>query len=180
MVDTRRTRARNDRPVNDGAVVYWMQRDQRVSDNWALLYAQKKALERSVPLLVLFNLVPTFGKATLRQYDFMLKGLGEVEQKLQTLNIPFIVVTGEPDVTIPEFVKRNRVGEVVVDFNPLRFVNQWRTNVADALSIAFTEVDAHNIVPCWEASHKQEFAAYTIRPKIQRKLTEFLTPFPAL
>ena len=29
-------------------VLYWMSRDQRVEDNWALLYAQKIALEEKV------------------------------------------------------------------------------------------------------------------------------------
>lgn len=27
--------------TSGGAVVYWMSRDQRVADNWALLYAQE-------------------------------------------------------------------------------------------------------------------------------------------
>ena len=48
------------------------------------------------------------------------------------------------------------------------------------LSIPFIEVDAHNIVPCWLASPKQEWAAYSFRPKITRVLDEFLTPLPAL
>lgn len=39
-------------------------------------------------------------------------------------------------------------------------------------------MDAHNIVPCWHASTKQEFAARTIRFKINKKLEEFLTEFP--
>lgn len=42
------------------------------------------------------------------------------------------------------------------------------------------QVDAHNIVPCWEASDKLEYAARTIRPKITNKLTSFLTEFPAM
>ena len=40
------------------------------------------------------------------------------------------------------------------------------------------KVDAHNIVPCWEASPKLEYAARTIRPKIQKQLPTFLTEFP--
>lgn len=40
------------------------------------------------------------------------------------------------------------------------------------------QVDAHNIVPCWVASAKQEYSAYTIRRKIQAQLPEFLTEFP--
>ena len=42
------------------------------------------------------------------------------------------------------------------------------------------EVDAHNIVPCRVASEKQEWAAYTLRPKIRRLLPAFLDEFPAL
>jgi deoxyribodipyrimidine photo-lyase len=41
-------------------------------------------------------------------------------------------------------------------------------------------VDAHNVVPCWEASPKLEYAARTIRPKIHAKLAEYLTEFPPL
>ena len=41
-------------------------------------------------------------------------------------------------------------------------------------------MDAHNIVPCWIASQKQEYGAYTLRPKIRRLLPEFLTPLPKL
>lgn len=40
-------------------VVYWMQRDQRVQDNWAMIYAQKMALHHKVPLSVVFCLLPT-------------------------------------------------------------------------------------------------------------------------
>jgi deoxyribodipyrimidine photo-lyase len=57
-----------------------MSRDQRVQDNWALLYAQKLALKQKLPLYVCFSLVPTFLGATLRHYSFLLEGLREVEK----------------------------------------------------------------------------------------------------
>lgn len=41
-------------------------------------------------------------------------------------------------------------------------------------------VDAHNIVPVWAASDKQEYAARTIRNKIVSKLSDYLTEFPPL
>ena len=41
-------------------------------------------------------------------------------------------------------------------------------------------MDAHNVVPCWEASKKQEYAAHTFRPKFLRLLPEFLTEYPEL
>ena len=40
------------------------------------------------------------------------------------------------------------------------------------------QVDAHNIVPCWEASPKLEYGARTIRPKITKQLSSYLTEFP--
>lgn len=36
--------------TNDGPVIYWMSRDQRSADNWALLYAKAQALELKRPL----------------------------------------------------------------------------------------------------------------------------------
>eukprot|EP00971_Amphidinium_carterae_P087437 1729958-Amphidinium_carterae.1 len=58
--------------------VYWMSRDQRVQDNWALLHAHELAQLAGGTLVVVFFLVPTFADATLRQFDFMLRGLKEV------------------------------------------------------------------------------------------------------
>ena len=176
-----RIRSRNTNSVNgNGAVMYWMQRDQRVHDNWALYYAYQKAKEREVPLLVVFNLVPRFGEATHRHYDFMIRGLKEVSQQCKQLSIPFTITTGEPKETIPLFVNTYGVGELVVDQNPLRFTDYWRQEVADKITIACTEVDAHNIVPVWHASDKLEFAAHTLRPKIHRQLATWLTAIPAV
>jgi len=163
-----------------GPVVYWMQRDQRAQDNWALLYAQAQAKERGVQLAVVFNLVESYGNASMRQYDFMLQGLKKTAVELAQKHIPFVLLHGNPTETIPAFVKKYAVGELVCDFNPLREPQTWSTNVAQSLSIKMTEVDAHNIVPCRVVSDKQEYAAYTFRPKIHKQLKDFLTDFPAL
>jgi len=159
-------------------VVYWMSRDQRVHDNWALIFAQEMALERKAPLIVVFCLLPEFLGATIRQYGFMLKGLKEVEEKLRERSIPFYVLTGQPGIEIPAFIKRCSAAELVTDFDPLRIKLNWKAEVAEKTDITFYEVDTHNIVPCWIASPKQEYAAYTIRPKIKRLLPEFLEEFP--
>ena len=58
------------------------------TDNWALIYAQKLAMKRSVPLMVCFCLVPKFLDATIRQFGFMLKGLREVEQVRTIIQSP--------------------------------------------------------------------------------------------
>jgi len=157
-----------------------MSRDQRSEDNWALLWAQQKALERRTGLAVVFCLVPDFLGATLRQYAFMLKGLETLEKRLKAKQIEFFLITGPPGKKVPEFVGRCGAKLLVCDFDPLRAKRQWKNQIASRITIPFNEVDAHNIVPCWIASDKCEYAAYTFRPKIRRLIPEFLEDFPQL
>ncbi|XP_034650866.1 deoxyribodipyrimidine photo-lyase-like [Drosophila subobscura] len=163
-----------------GGVVYWMSRDGRVQDNWALLFAQRLALKLELPLAVVFCLVPKFLNATIRHYKFMMGGLQEVEQQCRELGIPFHLLLGPAVDRLPEFVRSKHVGAVVCDFAPLRVPRKWVEDVAKALpkNVPLTQVDAHNVVPLWVASDKQEYAARTIRNKINSKLGEFLSEFP--
>jgi deoxyribodipyrimidine photo-lyase len=180
MVNPKRVHAIREGSVRGGPVAYWMSRDQRASDNWALLYAQQVALDRQLPLLVVFCLAPSFLGATRRQYAFLLRGLQEVEANLAEHNIPFHLLKGSPAKELPAFVAAQGVGQLVSDFDPLRIKRLWKDAVAKGIDIPFFEVDAHNIIPCWVASTKQEYAARTMRPKIHGALGEFLQPFPPL
>ena len=45
------------------SVLYWMVRDKRVYDNWALIEAQKIALENNAPLKVCFNTDNNYSEA---------------------------------------------------------------------------------------------------------------------
>ena len=163
-----------------GPVIYWMSRDQRMHDNWALLYAQDLALEIKEPLIVIFCLLPGFLNATLRQYGFMLKGLEILEKELADYNIPFFLLKGEPGNEIPEFIKSVKAGTLVADFDPLKIKRIWKREVAKKIKIPFYEVDAHNIVPSLYVSGKEEYGAYTIRPKIYKALPEFLVDYPEI
>jgi hypothetical protein len=161
-------------------VVYWMSRDQRVADNWALLHAQARAKASGGPLVVVFNLVPSYLGAAVRAYGFMLRSVRQVEADLAALNIPFRVLLGQPRENVAGFANAIGASALVADFNPLRINAAWRKDVAAALApgIAMDVVDAHNIVPCWLASDKQEVGARTIRRKIHTKLYEYVKPFP--
>jgi deoxyribodipyrimidine photo-lyase len=165
-------------PFQNGPVVYWMSRDQRARDNWALFYARQKAVKAKVPLCVVFCLVDDFLSAPLRHYSFMLSGLRETAHTLEAKNIPFFMLAGEPGREIPAFVKKNRAGMLVTDFDPLRIKRKWKKEVLSSVDVPFVEIDAHNIVPCRKASGKKEYAARTIRPKIREKLGDYLTGFP--
>lgn len=175
-----RVRKINNQEIGKGPIIYWMSREQRVNNNWSLLYAQRLAIEHQSSLLVVFNIVPHFLEATYRQYDFMIKGLQEVEENLTKLKIPFKLLRGEPVDNLNNFSAKIKAGAIVSDFDPLTIKTKWRKEVAAKISCAFFEVDAHNIVPCWLVSNKAEFGAYTIRPKIKKLLATFLTPYPKL
>ncbi|MBN1929692.1 MAG: deoxyribodipyrimidine photo-lyase [Chlorobiaceae bacterium] len=177
-IDERRARRLNQREDGRGPVICWMSRDQRVRHNWALLFACRKASQLKQPLEVVFTLAPAFLGAPMRHYDFMFRGLREVETGLRALGVPFTVLFGEPGETLPEFAAKRNAGALVADFSPLKLVRGWKQAAAPRLSCAFYEVDAHNIVPCWLASPKQEYAARTIRPKLNALRGEFLTGFP--
>ncbi|MBK9249579.1 MAG: deoxyribodipyrimidine photo-lyase [Ignavibacteria bacterium] len=167
-------------PRKSGAILYWMSRDQRVHDNWALLYAQEIALSLQVPLVVVFCLSSGFLSATLRQYGFMLRGLEEVERTLLNYNISFHLLHGAAEEVLVEFVQHHNISQVICDFDSLKIKRKWQKKVASLINVPLIEVDAHNIVPCRFVSQKVEFGAYTIRPKIKRLLPEFLKEFPKL
>lgn len=180
LINQNRIRILKINESSSGPVVLWMSRDQRMNDNWALLFAQELAIKQKSPLAVIFCLVPRFLNATIRQYGFMIKGLQEVEKDLKKKNIPLFLLTGSPEIEIPRFVNTYKPGTVVADFCPLSINRGWKKSVIKNLNISFYEVDAHNIVPCWTASSKQEYSAYTLRLKLRRLLPDFLDAFPSL
>lgn len=106
-------------------IVYWMSRNQRVEDNWALLYAQSLGLGNSLPLHVVFCLADKFLDATIRHYKFMLDGLKEVQSDCSNLNITFHLLRGNVGDQLPKFVRNHKMGAVVCDMSPLRIHRAW-------------------------------------------------------
>jgi len=144
-----------------------------------MLYAQQIALEADAPLAVCFSLVEQYLGAGVRHFGFMIRGLKEVEEECEALGIPFYLLRGNAQETIPEFVQQHQVGCVVTDYSPIRITREWRDGVAEKLNpLPVLEVDAHNVVPVWEASPKQEVGARTLRPKITKQLPIYCTDFP--
>ena len=126
-----------------GGVTYWMGRDARVQDNWALLHAAELAAKHGLPLSVVYCMPPPSGpEATLRRYDFLLGGLAEVEAELGGLGVPFRLLRGAPADEVPAFAKRHGVRAIVTDFSPLRAPRGWKEAVAAALpATPLIEVD---------------------------------------
>ncbi len=163
-----------------GPIVYWMSRDQRIEDNWAIIFGLELAKDRNQPFIIVFNLVKTFLDASYRQFYFMVNGLKEVQLKSKEFNIPFKLLFGDPLDNIPKFLQDIKAGALITDFDPLKIKRFWKQRISQKIDIPIYEVDAHNIVPVLQASDKLEFAAYTYRPKIKKLLPYFLEDYPEI
>ena len=112
--------------IHEGkGVVYWMFRDMRVYDNWALQLAQSLAIEDGLPLYVVYCLAPDLPHPTRRRVDFLFGGLKEVERDLEAQNIGFRLLCGEPKIEIPAFLEAIQANLLVTDHCPLRFFKVW-------------------------------------------------------
>jgi len=171
-----------------GDVVYWMARDQRADDNWALLRAAALAKEGGASARVVFALRAGGETSSERALDFGLKGLVETERALIAKGFAFDLLelgaaapaaAGE---AVAAFAKEHEASHVVCDFSPLREARAGVDALVEALpaAVGASLVDAHNVVPVWEASPKQEVGARTLRKKITDQLPRYLKDFPPL
>jgi len=174
MIEESRIRPLNDRPVRPGRfVLYWMQAAQRAEYNHALEHAVQLADRASLPVVVLFALAD-YPEANLRHYHFMLQGLREVADSLRDRGIRLVIRRAPPAESVSDLAPD--AVRIVVDAGHLRIQRQWRASAADAAPCLMEQVETNLIVPVDLASHKEEFSAGTFRPRITRRLPEFLRP----
>ena len=149
-----------------------------------MLYAQELALLHKRPLVVVYNLVLGYLGGGMPQQIFKLQGLQAVAKELQEKGISFALINSQDVETsgkdLVHFLEDLEPGVVVTDFSPIRAQLDWVKMLGKALECSVQMVDAHNIVPVWIASPKQEYGAYTLRPKLHKLLSEYLEDFPKL
>jgi deoxyribodipyrimidine photo-lyase len=163
------------RPDPDGrCVVYWMQRSQRSLDNPALEVAVQAANLLGKPCVVFLAPVPFYPHANLRHYSFLNQGIPSIAERLAERGIGF-VLRRFPFHHVLEFCAEVQAALVVSDENPMREPESWRKKVAERLRVPFWTVDADVIVPS-KLLMKEQYAAYTARPVINRLLPDFLQP----
>ncbi|OEL29815.1 hypothetical protein BAE44_0009166 [Dichanthelium oligosanthes] len=98
-----------------GPVVYWMLRDQRLADNWALVHAAGLAAA-SAPAFALFPRPFLLG-ARRRQLGYLLRGLRRLAADARSRGIPFFLLEGGP-AEVPALVRRLGASALVADFSP--------------------------------------------------------------
>ncbi len=173
MISSARLKTLVDAPAHaDGRyVLYWMQQSQRAVFNPALEFAVEQANERDLPVLVCFGLT-AFPEANARHYDFMLRGLAEVRDRLATRGIAFVIRK-----TPPHDLARQLSADaalVVCDRGYLKIQRTWRAKLAEGLARRLVQVEGDVVVPVERASDKHEYAARTIRPRIHRVWDDYL------
>ena len=109
MIDPSRIRTLKAGAFGGKAVLYWMIRDKRVSDNWSLLVAQQIAIKNKVPLIVCCQFIGNFPDSNIRQNGFLFKGLLETRHTLQKLNIEFLFLQGRPEKVINQLIETVRI-----------------------------------------------------------------------
>ncbi len=177
MIHDERIKMLNQKESQDKPfVIYWMQSAQRTEYNHALEYAIQQANHLHKPLIVYFGLTDDFPEANQRHYRFLLEGLKEVRLALAKRNIALLIRKTSPEKGAWEL--SSLAAFMVVDRGYLRIERQWRDAIADQVQCPIAQVETNIIVPVESASSKEEYAAATLRPKINKLLPYFTLPLP--
>jgi len=153
-------------------VLYWMQMFKRASHNYALNFAIKMANERRLPLVVYEGLKFYYPWASDRIHTFILEGVAEKQAEFSERGIRYIFYLQrnkrDPRNTVAKLAREAAL--LVTDDYPCFIIPEHNERIAQ-LKLPVHTVDANGMVPL-SALPKEEYAAYTIRPKINRLLPD--------
>ncbi len=153
-------------------VLYWMQMFKRASHNYALNFAIQMANERQLPLVVYEGLKFYYPWANDRIHTFILEGVAEKQPEFSERGIRYIFYLQrnkrDPRNTVAKLAREAAL--VVTDDYPCFIIPEHNQRIAE-LKLPVYAVDANGMVPL-SALPKEEYAAYTIRPKLNRLLPD--------
>ena len=176
-----RIRKLNDAPFRENAdfVLYWSQMNRRANGNHALDYAIELANERDLPVLFYEGLTCTYTEANDRLHTFILEGVPDTERALQRRHVgyAFYLRRRRKDRNDVVYELARQAAAVVTDDYPTFIAAAHNARVPEKMDVAYFAVDSSCVVPMNHFT-KREYAAYTIRPKIQKVLAEHLHPAP--
>jgi deoxyribodipyrimidine photo-lyase len=176
-----RVRILNSAPVREPAqyVLYWTQMNRRVPVNQALEYAAEQANSLGLPLLVYEGLGCTYQYANDRLHTFVLEGVPDTEKRLKARGIGygFYLRPRKKDPNNVLYKLAEHAALVVTDDYPVFIAPIHNASVPEKIGVAYHAVDASCIVPM-SRHEKRNYGAYTIRPRINKMLPEYLKPLP--
>ena len=169
----------NDEEINGKAryVLYWMQMFKRVENNHALIWAIRKANELKLPLVVYEGLKYYYPWASDRLHTFILEGVEEKREHFAKLGIRYVFYlqanSKSPKQTVARIAKEAAL--IVTDDYPCFIIPHHNEVVSAKSKVAVHAVDSCGIIPM-SKFEREEYAAYTIRPKINSVLDRYLKP----
>jgi deoxyribodipyrimidine photo-lyase len=170
----------NNRAINPGAryVLYWMQMYKRTTHNHALTYAIRKANELQLPLVVYEGLKYYYPWANDRLHTFILEGVEEKYREFSKRGIRYVFYLQENSRSPKQTVARiaNDAALIVTDDYPCFIIPEHNARIAERAKVPVYAVDSNGVIPMAKFE-KEEYAAYTIRPKIRKLLDGYLRPF---
>lgn len=159
-------------------VLYWMQMYKRTSHNHALTFAIRKANEFKLPLVVYEGLKYYYPWASDRLHTFILEGVEEKRKAFEKLGIKYVFYLQRdkesPKQTVASLAKDAAC--IVTDDFPCFIVPEHNDRIARRAKVPVFAVDSNGIIPM-SRFEKEEYGAYTIRPKIRKILSTYLKPF---
>ena len=167
----------NDLPDNRQGryVLYWMQMFKRVDDNDALNFAIQQANERDLPLVVYEGLKFYYPWANDRIHTFILDGVAEKRDEFKRLGIRYVFYLQRDERDPRDTVARlaSDAALLVTDDYPCFIIPEHNQRIVEQVNVPVFAVDANGVIPlsCYT---KEEYAAYTIRPKIKKLLPAYL------
>lgn len=158
-------------------VLYWLQATQRLDDNWALRYATLEADRLGRPLLVVQELDPAAEYASARSHRFALDGAADLARQSEAMGIPFRLSVPSRQADAGAAIARlaQRATLVVTDAFPTAGVPERTRALLEEVECRVVAVDSVGVVPAASFAHS-EYAARTIRPKIEKLLDTCLEP----
>ena len=170
----------NKRDVRAGAgyVLYWAQMNRRVSSNHGLAFAVERANKLGLPVLYYEGLTCTYPHANDRLHTFLLEGVPDTAKQLAKIGIGYVFYPRRRKSDANDILYRlaAKAAMVVTDDYPTFIAARHNTSVPAKIDCPYYAVDSSCVVPM-SRMEKREWAAYTIRPKINRMLPEYLKPF---
>ncbi len=151
---------------------------RRTSRNHALTFAIRKANELKLPLVVYEGLKYYYPWASDRIHAFILEGVEEKLSEFEKLGIRYIFYL-QKDAASPKHTVAKLAREaacIVTDDYPCFIIPEHNRRVAELAGVPVYAVDSNGIVPI-SKFEKEEYAAYTIRPKIKKLLPNYMKPF---
>jgi deoxyribodipyrimidine photo-lyase len=172
-----RIRVLNDvEPRADGRyVLYLLQQANRAQFNPALELAIEEANQLDLPVIACFGLLDGasgFPEANARHYAFLLQGLADAKAGLEKRGIGFVMRKCAPAKIAIDLAEAAAL--LVLDRGYLAIQKGWYREITKTVKTRIVQVEGDVVVPVETASNKHEFAARTLRPKLNRLWDPFI------